>query len=48
MISMLSNGHLFLNLAMGETPSVELQANGYTHNMPYYLADDIYPMWETL
>jgi hypothetical protein len=34
-------------LAMREGPSVEFEANGHKYNYGYFLADGIYPRWQT-
>jgi hypothetical protein len=34
-------------IALGETPPVKFQANSHTYNYDYFLADIIYPRWQT-
>jgi hypothetical protein len=34
-------------LAMREGPLVEFEANGHKYNYGYFLADGIYPRWQT-
>src|SRR3954467_5319386 len=34
-------------IANSETPLVEFVANDHTYNYDYFLADDIYPRWQT-
>jgi hypothetical protein len=36
-----------IRLAMREDPSVEFEANGHKYNYDYFLADSIYPRWQT-
>jgi hypothetical protein len=34
-------------IALREGPQVEFEANDRKYNYGYYLADDIYPRWQT-
>jgi hypothetical protein len=34
-------------IALREGPDVEFEANGHKCNYGYYLADDIYPRWQS-
>ena len=38
---------LMNKIANGDLPPVQFVANGRTYNYDYYLADDIYPKWQT-
>jgi hypothetical protein len=41
----LNQSHLFIEQLRGEAPKVEYPINGRQYNLPYYLADGIYPEW---
>ncbi|XP_047949059.1 uncharacterized protein LOC125194883 [Salvia hispanica] len=44
-INVLQSSPLFNDQELGIGPTVRFVANGNQHNMGYYLADGIYPMW---
>jgi hypothetical protein len=44
-INVLNQSHLFIDQLRGEAPKVEYSINGRQYNLPYYLADGIYPQW---
>ena len=44
-INVLQSSPLFNDQELGVGPAVSFVANGNQHNMGYYLADEIYPMW---
>ncbi|XP_047942625.1 uncharacterized protein LOC125189386 [Salvia hispanica] len=44
-INVLQSSPLFNDQELGVGPAVSFVANGNQHNMGYYLADGIYPMW---
>jgi hypothetical protein len=44
-INVLNQSHLFIEQLRGEAPKVEYSINGRQYNLPYYLADGIYPEW---
>jgi hypothetical protein len=46
-INVLQRSPLMTRLAMREGPSVEFEANGHNYNYGYFLADGIYPRWQT-
>ena len=46
-INVLQRSLLMTRIANGETPPVQYVANGKTYNYGYYLADGIYPKWQT-
>jgi hypothetical protein len=46
-INVLNRSPLTNRIANGETTPVEFVANGHTYNYGYYLADGIYPRWQT-
>ena len=46
-IDVLNRSPLRNKIANGETTSVEFVANDHTYNNGYYLADGIYPKWQT-
>ena len=46
-ISVLNRSPLMNKTTNGETTPVEFVANGHTYNYGYYLADGIYPRWQT-
>ena len=46
-INVVNRSPLMSKIANGELPPVQFVANGHTYNYGYYLADDIYPKWQT-
>ena len=46
-INVLQWSPLMNRIANGETTPMEFVANGHTYNYGYYLADGIYPKWQT-
>ncbi|XP_047949219.1 uncharacterized protein LOC125195059 [Salvia hispanica] len=44
-INVLQSSPLLNDQELGVGPAVSFVANGNQHNMGYYLADEIYPMW---
>uniref|UniRef100_A0A453KZ48 DDE Tnp4 domain-containing protein n=1 Tax=Aegilops tauschii subsp. strangulata TaxID=200361 RepID=A0A453KZ48_AEGTS len=46
-INVVNRSPLMNKIANGELPPVQFVANGRTYNYGYYLADDIYPKWQT-
>ncbi|KAK1608315.1 hypothetical protein QYE76_031988 [Lolium multiflorum] len=46
-INVLQRSPLMTRLAMREGPLVEFEANGHKYNYGYFLADGIYPRWQT-
>jgi hypothetical protein len=46
-INVLQRSPLMTRLALREGPLVEFEANGHKYNYDYFLADDIYPRWQT-
>ena len=44
---MLERSHVFNELAKGCTLAVHYPINGHDYTIGYYLADGIYPKWET-
>ena len=46
-INVLHRSPLMNRIANGETPPVEFVANGRTYRYGYFLADGIYPRWQT-
>ncbi|XP_047942769.1 uncharacterized protein LOC125189545 [Salvia hispanica] len=44
-INVLQSSPLFNDQELGVGPAVSFVANGNQHNISYYLADEIYPMW---
>jgi hypothetical protein len=46
-INVLQRSPLMTRLAIREGPSVEFEANGHNYNYGYFLADGIYPRWQT-
>jgi hypothetical protein len=44
-INVLNQSHLFIGQLRGEAPKAEYSINGRQYNLPYYLADGIYPRW---
>ena len=46
-INVLQRSPLMTRLALREGPKVEFEANGHKYNYGYFLADGIYPRWQT-
>ncbi|KAI4978106.1 hypothetical protein ZWY2020_014660 [Hordeum vulgare] len=46
-INVVNRSPLMNKIADGELPPVQFVANGRTYNYGYYLADGIYPKWQT-
>ena len=46
-INVVQRSPLMSRIALSDTPPVEFQANGRTYNYGYFLADGIYPKWQT-
>uniref|UniRef100_A0A453SSU8 DDE Tnp4 domain-containing protein n=2 Tax=Aegilops tauschii subsp. strangulata TaxID=200361 RepID=A0A453SSU8_AEGTS len=46
-INVVNRSPLMNKIANGELPPVQFVANGRTYNYGYYLADGIYPKWQT-
>ena len=46
-INVVQRSPLMNKIAKGQTHPVEFVANGHTYNYGYYLADGIYPKWQT-
>ena len=46
-INVLHRSPLMNKIAKAKTCPVEFVANGHTYNYGYYLADGIYPRWQT-
>ena len=46
-INIVNQSTLMSRIANGELPLVQFVANGRTYNYDYYLADGIYPEWQT-
>ena len=46
-INVVQQSPLMNKIAKGQTHPVEFVANGHTYNYGYYLADGIYPRWQT-
>jgi hypothetical protein len=46
-INVIQRSPLMTRIALREGPQVEFQANNRTYNYGYYLADGIYPRWQT-
>ena len=46
-INVVNLSPLMSKIANGELPPVQFVANGDTYNYGYYLADGIYPKWQT-
>ena len=46
-INVVNRSPLMNKIVNGELPPVQFVANGRTYNYGYYLADDIYPKWQT-
>ena len=47
-INVVNRSPLMNKIANGELPPVQFVANGRMYNYAYYLADGIYPKWQTL
>ncbi|XP_062014103.1 uncharacterized protein LOC133730549 [Rosa rugosa] len=46
-LKMLAKSSLFDELTAGRAPQIQFQVNNRIHNLGYYLANGIYPGWET-
>jgi hypothetical protein len=46
-INVLQRSPLMTRIALREGPKVEFEANGHKYNYGYFLADGIYPRWQT-
>jgi hypothetical protein len=46
-VNLLQRSPLIIRLALREGPLVEFEENGHKYNYGYFLADNIYPTWET-
>ena len=46
-INVVNRSPLMNKIANGDLPPVQFVANGRRYNYGYYLADDIYPKWQT-
>jgi hypothetical protein len=46
-INVLQQSPLMIRIALREGPLVEFEANSYKYNYGYFLAEGIYPRWQT-
>ena len=46
-INVVNRSPLMDKIANGDLPPIQFVANGHTYNYGYYLADAIYPRWQT-
>ena len=46
-VNVLQRSPLMTRIALREGPEVEFEANGHKYHYGYYLADGIYPRWQT-